>query len=311
MLPKHPQFLLFSIFTCALYEPVAAGRREDPDPAGYEHIADGYFGSVYKEKRAAGTPHALKRSTRSDRRNTQGMNEINALKQLKHENIISMLSYWEKEVWGTKRTHVKMEYMPCTLEAAVSDKESYQKIRKNKRKILLQILKGIFYIHSQEMAHGDIKPDNILIDVDTMAVKICDFGLCVDRKSDVYFPGEFEDGHRQDVLGFCRLMAFVFLGKDVLIGLSVDRGTQGDISAVFRTEKTDMLSPGEEKLLRAYRKLGSVLSKDGMDLFLKILSRKSTDVPGAEELKHPFFEEECELDPSMEQRGDDGGVWVV
>jgi mitogen-activated protein kinase 1/3 len=42
--------------------------------------------------------------------------------------------------------------------------------------ILYNLLCSMSYIHSMNIIHRDIKPDNILID-DECGVKICDFGL--------------------------------------------------------------------------------------------------------------------------------------
>lgn len=45
--------------------------------------------------------------------------------------------------------------------------------------IVIQILRGLSYIHSMDYIHRDIKPQNILINIidAQLAVKIGDFGL--------------------------------------------------------------------------------------------------------------------------------------
>lgn len=46
----------------------------------------------------------------------------------------------------------------------------------NIRSIIVQLLRGLVYIHSKEIIHGDIKPQNILINAN-MKVCFCDLGL--------------------------------------------------------------------------------------------------------------------------------------
>jgi len=54
-----------------------------------------------------------------------------------------------------------------------------------KMKILFDIAKGIFYLHSRQppLIHRDLKPENILLSSDLRA-KVCDFGISKQSKSD-------------------------------------------------------------------------------------------------------------------------------
>ena len=42
--------------------------------------------------------------------------------------------------------------------------------------------KGILYLHEKDIAHRDIKLQNILCDNDAEVIKIADFGLSMDDK---------------------------------------------------------------------------------------------------------------------------------
>jgi len=50
--------------------------------------------------------------------------------------------------------------------------------------ILLQIAEGVKYVHDQRLAHGDLKPNNVLVDSESgsMVVKVADFGLTETKK---------------------------------------------------------------------------------------------------------------------------------
>ncbi|EIN04188.1 kinase-like protein [Punctularia strigosozonata HHB-11173 SS5] len=61
------------------------------------------------------------------------------------------------------------------------------------RLVLTQIIDGLLYMHSQGIMHCDLKPSNVLVfhkDADSIAVKICDFGLVKQRKRDPFLDVE-------------------------------------------------------------------------------------------------------------------------
>jgi len=47
----------------------------------------------------------------------------------------------------------------------------------HKSYVIYQLVRSIFYMHSAELLHRDVKPSNLLLNADCL-VKLCDFGLC-------------------------------------------------------------------------------------------------------------------------------------
>lgn len=69
--------------------------------------------------------------------------------------------------------NVVMDYFPYNLYQVIKKKE----ITSSHIKVLMfQILKGLNYLSAISIAHRDIKPQNILVDLSKNRSVICDFG---------------------------------------------------------------------------------------------------------------------------------------
>jgi len=105
------------------------------------------------------------------------LTEIKLMKKLRnHKNIIKLFEYLETE------THfcIIMENIPGGNLLNIINKMS--KIpEKLSKYIFKQLIEGIKYIQNQGIVHRDIKPDNILIDLNN-TIKICDFGVSKEVK---------------------------------------------------------------------------------------------------------------------------------
>jgi serine/threonine protein kinase len=99
------------------------------------------------------------------------LSEILALKSLTHPNIVSLQSVLENDSYY----FVLVEYCEGgTLEHQIHTKRSLSESLC--REIFVQLMSGIAFCHSRQIAHRDLKPSNILVTT-FPAVKIGDFGL--------------------------------------------------------------------------------------------------------------------------------------
>ena len=98
--------------------------------------------------------------------------EIKLMKKLRgNKNIVKLFEYVETDKYNC----IIMENVPGGNLLSLIRKRT--KLPENtSRYIFKQIIEAIKYIHSQGIAHRDIKPDNILIDLNN-TIKICDFGV--------------------------------------------------------------------------------------------------------------------------------------
>ena len=106
---------------------------------------------------------------------TTTIREISILKELNHPNIVKFY-----DIIFSKNNHNEL-YL-C-LEHCSMDLKKYFSSYKSKitfkqiKFYLYQILNGISYCHSLRIFHRDLKPQNILINIESEQIKIADFGL--------------------------------------------------------------------------------------------------------------------------------------
>ncbi|MEU8306871.1 protein kinase family protein [Actinomadura sp. NPDC048955] len=106
--------------------------------------------------------------------------EFNILKRLSFPYIVEAYQYDES------RNQYKMEFCDETLREYIRQRHSILSFATRKR-IALQFLYGINYIHSQNLLHRDLSLQNVLLKVyasNAVLVKLSDFGLAKDRASE-------------------------------------------------------------------------------------------------------------------------------
>jgi len=108
-------------------------------------------------------------------------NEERSASKLSHPHILKYHAFYEDALIQLGKEEFKeysaivMEYIPYgDLFGLVSQRSISEKLA---RTIFKQVLSAIKYLHSQNLAHLDIKLENVLVDVDE-GVKVIDFDAC-------------------------------------------------------------------------------------------------------------------------------------
>lgn len=90
---------------------------------------------------------------------------------LQHPYILTPLRYSEDTPVGPA---IVMEYIEgCTLTEFVAKGQSHEVLRR----LLVEILDAVDYLHKKGLIHNDLKPDNILVSNIGSHIRIIDFGL--------------------------------------------------------------------------------------------------------------------------------------
>ncbi|KAG7879412.1 hypothetical protein KL905_003191 [Ogataea polymorpha] len=216
-----------------------------------EKLGEGTYATVFKGRnRALGTFVALKEINLDSEEGTPStaIREISIMKELRHENIITLYDVIHTE---NKLTLV-FEYLDKDLKKYM-DTNGYNKSGALEphvvKSFMFQLLRGIMFCHDNRVLHRDLKPQNLLIS-SKGELKLGDFGLARAYGIPVNtFSNE--------------VVTLWYRAPDVLLGsrsysTSIDMWSAGCIMAEMFTGKP--LFPGssnEDQLLKIFRIMGT------------------------------------------------------
>lgn len=300
-----------------------------PDETKYDKIlkiGQGTFGEVFKAReKVSKNVVAMKKVLMDNEKEgfpITALREIKILQALKNENIVNLLEICRAKPTPYNRSNNKMtvylvfEFCEHDLAGLLSNPVVKFSLAEMK-KVMQQLINGLYYIHSNKLLHRDIKAANILI-TKSGKLKLADFGLArafSDKQTRYtnrvvtlwYRPPELLLGERNygpaiDLWGAGCIMAEMWTRSPIMQGNTEQH--QLTLISQLCGAITPAVWPGVEKL-ELYNKIE--LPKDdkrkvkerlqkfvkdqyALDLLDKLLSldpSKRIDADGA--LNHDFF----------------------
>ncbi|XP_037544665.1 cyclin-dependent kinase 6 [Nematolebias whitei] len=158
-------------------------------PLSYEVLAEvgeGSFGKVYKAREVGGTQRLLGVKKVNCRwGSTEAgippfmIREVALLRKMgffNHPNVVKLLDATAVSVGSTLDLTLVLEYVDQDLSTYLSKVPASGLSRGVIKDVMLQLLRGLDFLHTNLVLHRDLKPENILVS-NRGEVKIADFGL--------------------------------------------------------------------------------------------------------------------------------------
>merc|ERR1719392_527258 len=141
-------------------------------------LGSGSFGIVYQAQVVeTGESVAIKKVFQDKRYKNR---ELQIMKELRHPNVVELKHafYTSGDKPGETYLNVVMEYCSDTVYRVM---KHYNKMKQPVPQIFVQLYsyqmsRACAYIHAVGICHRDIKPQNLLVDGRSHALKLCDFG---------------------------------------------------------------------------------------------------------------------------------------
>ncbi|XP_076853731.1 death-associated protein kinase 1 [Brachyhypopomus gauderio] len=210
-----------------------------------DELGSGQFAVVRKcRKKVTGVEYAAKfikkRRSKSSRRGVTKEDierEVSVLREIQHPNVIALHDVFENK----SEVILILELVAGgELFDFLAEKESLSE--EEATEFLKQILDGVNYLHSKQIAHFDLKPENIMLlnrNVPHPRIKLIDFGLA--HKID--FSNDFKN-----IFGTPEFVAPEVVNYEPL-GLEADMWSVGVITYILLSGASPFLGENKQETL--------------------------------------------------------------
>lgn len=168
-----------------------------------KELGVGRFAQVYRARDTeSGRQVALKQICRLKQSRTLTRAEYDLLETIRHENIVRAFALFEDAPQPDIDTIVLELVNGSTLFAHLGKQNEYTEATVSM--YTGQLVSALEWLHSRKRAHLDLKPENVLIDRETNAVKLIDVGEAVRAAApldQVVPPVDLEFAAPESVLG--------------------------------------------------------------------------------------------------------------
>ncbi|CDW78152.1 protein kinase domain containing protein [Stylonychia lemnae] len=105
--------------------------------------------------------------------------EIKILKKMQHDNIVTLFDAIDTQ----RQLYLVMENVEgMSMQQMLKMQPNRRVSEEEGARMFMQLISAMEFIHNQDVAHRDIKLENILIENNTKKVKLIDFGFCCQAK---------------------------------------------------------------------------------------------------------------------------------
>lgn len=252
------------------------------DATKYEKVAkigQGTFGEVFKAKERKNPRKfvAMKKVLMDNEKEgfpITALREIRILQLLKHDNVVNLIEICRTKANASNRFRSTFYLVFDFCEHDLAGLLSNVNVKFNLgeiKKVMQQLLNGLYYIHSNKILHRDMKAANVLITKNGV-LKLADFGLA--RAISIPKTGE-QNRYTNRVVTLWYRPPELLLG-DRNYGPPVDLWGAGCIMAEMWTRSPIMQGNTEQQQLTLISQLcGSITTEvwpkvDNLDLFSKM-----------------------------------------